>query len=71
MDLVTLAITTFFLSLIMAATMFSLRHAIPREPCLVDWACADLLHCVAALVGWVGIAGGTLPWSFTALSNAA
>jgi diguanylate cyclase (GGDEF)-like protein len=71
MDLQTLNIVSFCIALILAATMFSLHHAIPREAALRDWGIAGSLHLVPAIVGGLIMAGQDLPWVANALSNTA
>lgn len=71
MDLQTLNIVSSCIALIMAATMFSLHHAIPREAALRDWGFAGSLHLVSALLGCLIVAGFELPWTATAIANTA
>lgn len=71
MDLQTLNVVILFISLIMAASMFLLHRAIPREDCLRDWALAGLLHLIPAILGLAILAGHSPPWTVVATSNVA
>ena len=71
MDLQTLTVVTFFVSVIMAGTMFALHKAVKRERCLVDWAQAGALHVLASGVGLALTLDLALPWAVRALANVA
>ena len=71
MDLQTLNVVILFISLIMAASMFLLHRAIPREDCLRDWGLAGLLHLIPAILGLAILAGHSPPWTVVAISNVA
>jgi len=71
MDLQTLTVVTFFVSVIMAGTMFALHEAVKRERCLVDWAQAGALHVLASGLGLALTLDIGLPWALRALANVA
>jgi diguanylate cyclase (GGDEF)-like protein len=70
LDSFTLLVALALASFIMAASLFMLYRASPREHCLLDWSVAGLFLLLSNLLGLLAVTIGSVYWLTPALANA-